>query len=135
MSENIGHATLLVNDYDEAIAFYTEVLGFSLVEDTKLTEDKRWVRVAPKGSNGFSLLLAKATGDAQRLLVGKQTGGRVAFFLFTDDFWASFNALKSRNVVFVGEPREESYATVVVFKDLYGNLWDLLQPRSGNPAG
>ncbi|HMO63762.1 MAG TPA: VOC family protein [Verrucomicrobiota bacterium] len=114
---------------DEAIAFYVQKLGFKLVEDTPLSaQDKRWVVVAPSGARESRLLLAKAANDEQASRIGNQTGGRVAFFLHTDDFWRDFNAYESRGVVFVREPRTEPYGTVAVLRDLHGNLWDLVQP-------
>jgi catechol 2,3-dioxygenase-like lactoylglutathione lyase family enzyme len=117
---------LVVNDYDDAIAFYTQKLGFTLEEDTVLSETKRWVRVAPKGSSGFSLLLAKAASDEQKSRVGNQTGGRVFLFLHTDDFWRDYKAMQAVGVEFVRDPVTEVYGTVAVFKDLYGNLWDFI---------
>lgn len=120
--------TLLVNDYDEAIKFYTEKLQFILVEDSILSETKRWVRVAPKGPATFCLLLAKADNEVQRSRVGDQTGGRVFLFLYTDDFRRDHASMQEKGVVFVREPVTETYGTVAVFKDLYGNLWDLIQP-------
>lgn len=127
MSQQIAHISLVVKDYDEAIRFYVDVLGFTLLEDTRLSPTKRWVRVAPKGSN-TSLLLAKADGAIQEQYIGNQTGGRVFLFLYTDDFERDFNTYCNRGVVFVRPPQKESYGTVAVFKDLYGNLWDLIQP-------
>ena len=116
-------------DYDDAIAFYTQKLGFILVEDTILSTTKRWVRVAPSAGNGCALLLAKADGDEQQTRVGNQTGGRVFLFLNTDDFWRDYNRYSQNGVRFVREPAEEPYGTVAVFADLYGNLWDLIQPK------
>ena len=128
----IGQIALVVRDYDEAIHFYVDVLGFALIEDTAIpAQDKRWVVVAPRGSTGPRLLLARAAGDEQASRIGNQTGGRVFLFLHTDDFWRDFHAYKSRGVIFVREPRVESYGTVAVFRDLYGNLWDLVQPDAG----
>ena len=128
MTQAIGYVALVVRDYDEAIAFYVDTLGFSLVEDTFIeAQNKRWVLVAPPGSTGTALLLARAVGPQQSSRVGNQTGGRVFLFLHTDDFWRDFNAYKSKGVVFLREPSEESYGTVAVFKDLYGNLWDLVK--------
>ncbi|GAB3954460.1 VOC family protein [Spirosoma harenae] len=121
---------LVVADYDEAIQFYTQKLNFILLEDTVLTDTKRWVIVAPPGSTECSLLLAKAADDSQRSRVGNQTGGRVFLFLFTDDFWRDYNQMLTRGIHFVREPVEETYGTVAVFEDLYGNLWDLLEPTS-----
>ena len=134
MKQRIAHVTLVVNDYDEAIKFYTEKLDFKLIEDTKLNETKRWVIVAPQGAKECCLLLAKAADQKQRASVGHQTGGRVFLFLFTDDFWGDYNKMVKRGVHFVGQPKEEKYGTVAVFKDLYGNLWDLLEPNDRNSA-
>jgi len=130
--QTIGQVALVVRDYDEAIDFYVGTLGFTLVEDTTIQgQDKRWVTVAPPGSTGSRLLLARAVDNEQSSRVGNQTGGRVFLFLNTDDFWRDFNAYKAKGVVFVREPKVESYGTVAVFSDLYGNLWDLLQPNAG----
>ena len=128
MKQRIAHIALVVSDYDEAIKFYTEKLHFTLVEDTVLSETKRWVIVSPPGSvGGCTLLLAKAASGEQQTRVGNQTGGRVFLFLNTDDFWRDFNNLKKNGVTIVREPSEEVYGTVAVFADLYGNLWDLIQ--------
>jgi len=121
---------LVVKDYDEAIAFYTEKIGFELAEDTVLSETKRWVLVKPKGSAGPCLLLAKAATEEQSSRVGNQTGGRVFLFLQTDDFWNDYRNMLQKGVVFVREPANEPYGTVAVFKDLYGNLWDLIGRKS-----
>jgi catechol 2,3-dioxygenase-like lactoylglutathione lyase family enzyme len=130
--QSIVHVALVVRDYDEAIAYYTKTLGFTLVEDTYQPEqDKRWVVVAPPESKGTSLLLARASTPEQQACVGNQTGGRVFLFLNTDDFWRDHARLVSLGVTFVREPRDEPYGTVAVFKDLYGNLWDLLQLKTG----
>jgi catechol 2,3-dioxygenase-like lactoylglutathione lyase family enzyme len=129
MKQSISQITLVVNDYDEAIEFYTQKLQFELVEDTPLTESKRWVLVRPQNSNGFCLLLAKAVNEEQKKSVGNQSGGRVFLFLKTDDFWRDFHQMKSVEIEFVREPSEEVYGTVAVFKDLYGNLWDLIEDR------
>jgi catechol 2,3-dioxygenase-like lactoylglutathione lyase family enzyme len=130
MKQTIGNVSLVVEDYDEAIKFYVDTLGFRLVEDTFIeAQNKRWVVVAPPGSTESKLLLARAQDAEQSSRVGNQTGGRVFLFLHTDDFWRDFNAYKNKGVVFVREPVEESYGTVAVFRDLYGNLWDLLQPK------
>ena len=119
-----------MRDYDEALDFYTGILGFRLVEDTPIpAQQKRWVVVAPTGSTSSHLLLARAAGENQSSRVGNQTGGRVFLFLYTDDFWRDFRLYRSKGVVFVKEPRDEPFGTVAVFKDLYGNLWDLLQPK------
>lgn len=127
MNQSIAHIALVVDDYDEAIAFYTGKLDFELVEDTPQSETKRWVLVAPKGDGGCSLLLAKGVGDEQRSRIGNQTGGRVFLFLRTDDFWRDFEKFNGRGVEFVREPKTEDYGTVAVFEDLYGNLWDLVE--------
>ena len=132
MKQSIGYVSLIVRDYDEAIRFYVDVLGFRLIEDTFIeAQNKRWVLVAPHGSTEMRLLLARAVGSEQSSRIGNQTGGRVFLFFHTDDFWRDYRALKKKDVVFVREPEEESYGTVAVFKDLYGNLWDLLQPKQG----
>ena len=131
MNQSIGLAAILVRDYDEALRFYVGKLGFRLIEDTPVpAQQKRWVVVAPAGSSSSHLLLARAVGDEQSSRVGNQTGGRVFLFLHTDDFWRDFRSYQDNGVVFVREPKEEPYGTVAVFEDLYGNLWDLLQPRS-----
>ena len=128
MKQSIVHVALVVRDYDEAIEFYTKKLKFVLVEDTYQPEqDKRWVVVAPPGSGGTSLLLAKASKSSQEAFVGNQTGGRVFLFLNTDDFWRDYKSMVALGITFVREPTIESYGTVAVFKDLYGNLWDLLE--------
>ncbi len=127
MKQQIAHIALVVADYDEAIRFYTETLGFLLIEDTPQTETKRWVLVAPKNSDGCQLLLAKGVGDEQISRIGNQTGGRVFLFLQTDDFWRDYNEYLSKGVKFVREPKVEDYGIVAVFADLYGNLWDLIE--------
>ena len=127
MSQMIGHVALVVKDYDEAIAYFTECLQFALIEDVPLGGTKRWVLVAPPGTGGVSLLLAKAVTPEQESRIGNQTGGRVFLFLHTDDIWRDYHTLKSRGVTFAEEPRREPYGTVAVFLDLYGNKWDLLQ--------
>jgi catechol 2,3-dioxygenase-like lactoylglutathione lyase family enzyme len=120
----------LVREYDEALNFYVETLGFKLVEDTFIAaQAKRWVVIAPAGASESGLLLARATNPEQAAQIGNQSGGRVFLFLHTDDFWRDFTAYKAIGVVFVRDPRQESYGMVAVFKDLYGNLWDLLQPE------
>ena len=126
MKQSIAHIALVVADYDDAIKFYTEKLGFKLIEDTVLTETKRWVLVKPQGSE-CCLLLAKAATEEQKTRIGNQTGGRVFLFLETDDFYRDYNNMLSKGISFVREPKVEPYGTVVVFKDLYGNLWDLVQ--------
>jgi catechol 2,3-dioxygenase-like lactoylglutathione lyase family enzyme len=131
MHQFLANISLVVRDYDEAILYYTGVLGFDLVEDTQLSETKRWVRVKPGGSeNGCHLLLARAATDAQRAAIGKQTGGRVFLFLHTDDFDRDYDNYRSRGVTFIREPIDESYGRVAVFSDLYGNLWDLIGPSN-----
>ena len=128
MKQRIAHVALVVKDYDEAIEFFTSKLSFELVADEyQPAQDKRWVVVAPPNSSGASVLLAKATTDQQKRAIGNQTGGRVFMFLFTDDFWRDYEQMRSRGVSFVREPKVESYGTVAVFEDLYGNLWDLVQ--------
>ena len=128
MKQSLIHLAVVVRDYDEAIQYYTQVLGFLLVEDTPLSDSKRWVLVAPRSST-TSLLLAKASTDEQKTRVGNQTGGRVFLFLHTDDFWRDYKNFKTNGVNFVREPVEEVYGTVSVFEDLYGNLWDLIEPK------
>jgi catechol 2,3-dioxygenase-like lactoylglutathione lyase family enzyme len=128
MSQTLGYVTILVRDYDEAIAFFTHALGFERIEDTPLQAGKRWVVVAPQGSRGTALLLARASTPEQEALVGRQTGGRVSFFLHTDDLRGDYERMKGRGVRFRGEPRSEAYGSVVVFEDLYGNPWDLVEP-------
>ena len=124
----------MVRDYDEAIAFYTEKLNFTLIEDTYQPEqDKRWVVVAPPGSKGTTLLLARAAKPQQGPFIGDQTGGRVFLFLHTDDFWRDYHAMRAKGINFVREPKEAEYGTVAVFEDLYGNLWDLLQLNADHP--
>ena len=128
MKRSIVHVALVVREYDEAIAWFTEKLDFTLVEDTYQPEqDKRWVVVAPPGSQGTSILLARATTPEQEKAIGNQTGGRVFLFLQSDDLWRDYIAIKARGVKFVREPKEADYGTVAVFEDLYGNLWDLME--------
>ena len=134
MQQKLAHITLVVNDYDDAIKFYTEKLHFTLIEDTVLSETKRWVLITPPGSDGCRLLLAKAATDEQKSRVGNQTGGRVFLFLYTDDFWRDYNNMLSKGIVFVREPVEEVYGTVAVFRDLYGNLWDFIESKNQNNA-
>lgn len=130
LKQHIAHITLVVADYDEAIAFFTQKLNFRLVEDTPLSETKRWVLVAPPGSDGCQLLLAKAATEEQRSRVGNQTGGRVSFFLHTDDFQRDYQQLLNNNIRIIRKPVTEPYGTVAVFADLYGNYWDLVEPSS-----
>lgn len=131
MKQSIGYVSLVVRDYDEALAFFVETLGFRLVEDTYIpSQDKRWVLVAPPGSHETCLLLAKASTREQLGRIGNQTGGRVFLFLHTDDFWRDYERIRGKGVIFHRLPKDEPYGTVAVFEDLYGNLWDLLQLRS-----
>ncbi|WP_422083091.1 VOC family protein [Ulvibacterium sp.] len=132
MKQRIAHIALVVKDYDEAIAFYTQKLDFVLLEDTRLNEEKRWVLVAPPGAGESSLLLAKAANEEQRKSIGNQSGGRVFLFLFTDDFWRDYNKMVNRKIKFLRPPKEEEYGKVAVFEDLYGNKWDLLEPSQVN---
>ena len=134
MTQKIGAISLVVRDYDEAISFYTEKLGFDLIEDTDLGDGKRWVLLAPRGSGGSCLLLAKAASPYQEIFIGCQSGGRVFLFLHTDDFWHDYQKMKSCGIIFKEDPRVESYGTVVVFEDLYGNKWDLLELKNVNSA-
>ena len=127
--QTLSLVTLLVRDYDEAIRWHTEVLGFALLEDTPLSDAKRWVRVAPAGNPGAAFLLARADTPEQEARIGDQTGGRVGFFLVTDDFARDHAAMSARGVVFIEAPRHETYGTVAVFLDLYGNRFDLIGPR------
>jgi lactoylglutathione lyase len=127
MQQAIINVTIMVRDYDEASAFYTQILGFILLEDTDLGAGKRWVRVSPPGSTGTTLLLAQATNPKQISRIGDQTGGRVFLFLQTDDFWRDYPILKARGLNFIKEPRQEPYGTVAIFEDLYGNRWDFIQ--------
>ncbi|OYX91326.1 MAG: hypothetical protein B7Y76_14305 [Sphingobacteriia bacterium 35-40-5] len=130
MPQHITHFALVVKDYDEAIQFYTQQLNFKLVEDTVLSETKRWVLVAPPGSKECSILLAKAANEEQSSRIGNQTGGRVFLFLETDDFQRDYTQMTERNIKFVRGPVEEPYGTVAVFEDLYGNLWDLIEKKN-----
>ncbi|ATY82116.1 VOC family protein [Aeromonas veronii] len=136
MSQHIGALTLLVADYDQAIRFFTEGLGFALLEDTRLDEPgkpgKRWVRVAPKGASGSALLLAQAANAQQQTAIGQQGGGRVFLFLETTDFWGDYQRMQAYGVHFCEQPRDEPYGTVVVFEDISGNRWDLLQRTAAN---
>jgi catechol 2,3-dioxygenase-like lactoylglutathione lyase family enzyme len=134
VKQSIVHIALVVRDYDEAIEFYTKKLHFTLVEDTYQAEqDKRWVVVAPPGSNGTTLLLARASKPEQEPFVGNQTGGRVFLFLNTDDFWRDYHNMVAKGIKFVREPKKEPYGMVAVFEDLYGNLWDLLELKHDHP--
>lgn len=128
MVQEIVHIALVVKDYDEAIEFYTKKLNFELIEDTYQPEqDKRWVVVAPPGSRGTTILLAKASNQEQEKFIGNQSGGRVFLFLNTDDFWRDYNSMTEKGIVFIREPKTQDYGIVAVFEDLYGNRWDLLQ--------
>lgn len=131
MKQILGHVALVVRDYDEALAFFTHTLNFRLIEDTRLSEEKRWVVIAPPGSEGTTLVLARAATPDQASRIGNQTGGRVFLFLYTDDFWRDYHEMMAKKIKFVRGPSEEPYGTVAVFEDLYGNLWDLLQPKAG----
>lgn len=135
MKRKIAHMALIVSDYDEAIAFYTQILNFKLIEDTKLNEKKRWVLVSPNNKGGTNLLLAKAQKDEEKAAVGNQSGGRVFLFLYTNDFEKEYQNLLAHNVKIVREPKNEPYGTVAVFADLYGNLWDLIQPSTSFNEG
>jgi catechol 2,3-dioxygenase-like lactoylglutathione lyase family enzyme len=134
MAQELGYVTLVVRDYDEAISFFTEKLGFHVLEDSPSKDrqgrDKRWVLVSPPGSSGTSLLLARASTPEEASRIGNQTGGRVFLFLHTDDFWRDYRAMIALGVKFHAEPRKETYGTVAVFEDLYGNKWDLLQLKA-----
>ena len=132
MAPTLGSIALVVRDYDEAIAFYTNKLDFELIENTDLGSGKRWVRVKPPGSTGTDLLLARAVTPEQASRIANQTGGRVFLFLHTDDFWRDYQGMTARGVKFVRQPSEEFYGTVAVFEDLYGNKWDLLQLKAKN---
>ena len=134
MRQSIGHVALVVRDYDEAIAFYTQKLQFKLIEDTYQPEqDKRWVVVAPPGSVGTTLLLARASSKSQEAFIGNQSGGRVFLFLATDDFWRDYKNMLAQGIKFARDPSEAEYGTVAVFGDLYGNLWDLVEYNSDHP--
>ena len=129
MPQTLGYVALVVRDYDEAIAFFTKLLDFELIEDSDLGHGKRWVLIAPRGSRGTNLLLARAVTPEQASLIGNQTGGRVFLFLHTDDFWRDYRQMCNRGIKFRRPPPEEPYGTAAVFEDLYGNLWDLLKLR------
>ncbi len=128
MKQQLAHVAIVVEDYDEAIIFYTQKLGFNLIEDTVLSETKRWILVAPPGTDGCKLLLAQAVTEEQKNRIGNQTGGRVFLFLHTDNFWRDYNNYVEKGIHFVRLPVTEEYGTVAVFEDLYGNLWDLIGP-------
>ena len=134
MAQHIGYISLLVRDYDEALAYFTQTLDFDLIEDSPSVDregrQKRWILIAPPGSTGTKILLAKASTPQEATHVGNQTGGRVFLFLHTDDFWRDYNALVEKGVTFVREPKEENYGIVAVFEDLYGNKWDLLELKT-----
>ncbi len=132
VQQQIGNIALVVENYDDAIEFYTQKLQFTLVEDTDLGGGKRWVQVSPPNSNGTNLLLAQASTEEQAKFIGDQAGGRVFLFLQTNDFWRDYELMKAKGVIFNDEPRVEEYGTVVVFQDLYGNKWDLLQLSSAH---
>lgn len=135
MSQHLGLVSIVVRDYDEAIAFYVGSLGFLLIEDTyQPAQDKRWVVVSPPGAKESRLLLARASNPHQASRIGDQTGGRVFLFLYTDDFWRDFNSYRAKGVRFIREPKTEAYGTVAVFQDLHGNQWDLIQPAAWAPA-
>lgn len=134
MIQSVVHIALVVRDYDEAIDFYTNKLHFELLEDTYQSEqDKRWVVLSPSGSNSTTILLAKASKVEQEPFIGNQAGGRVFLFLGTDDFWRDYKEMKNIGIEFVREPKEQEYGTVAVFKDLYGNLWDLVEFNVNHP--
>jgi len=129
----VVHVAVVVKEYDEAIEFYTQRLGFELLEDIYIPEqDKRWVLVAPPNSAGVAVLLARASGSEQQAFIGNQTGGRVFLFLSTDDFWRDYRQMRARGVKFIREPVDQPYGTVAVFEDLYGNLWDLVEHKAGS---
>ena len=133
MKQSVVHVAVVVKEYDEAIEFYTQRLGFELLEDIYIPEqDKRWVLVAPPNSAGVAVLLARASGSEQQAFIGNQTGGRVFLFLSTDDFWRDYRQMLARGVIFIREPVDQPYGTVAVFEDLYGNLWDLVEHKAGS---
>jgi predicted enzyme related to lactoylglutathione lyase len=132
MNQHIAHIALVVKDYDQAIRFYTEMLDFVLLEDSKIDDLKRWVVIAPPGAKECCLLQAKAANEEQLASVGNQTGGRVFLFLFTDNFWRDYNKMVERKICIVRPPKKEPYGMVAVFEDLYGNMWDLLEPNDNN---
>ena len=134
MKQSIVHIALVVRDYDDAIEFYTKKLNFTLLEDTYQAEqDKRWVVIAPPGSTGTTILLARASNEEQKNFIGNQCGGRVFLFLNSDDFWRDYNDMIAKDIIFIREPKEQEYGTVAVFEDLYGNRWDLLQLNDDHP--
>ena len=128
MDQRIAHIAIVVKDYDEAIEFYTRKLKFNLIEDTRITDTKRWVLLSPPGSGSCQLLLARAASEEQSSRIGNQTGGRVFLFLYTDDFYRDYHRMREEEIRFIREPAVEPYGIVAVFQDLYGNLWDLIQP-------
>lgn len=132
MNQRIAHIALVVKDYDEAIQFYTQKLDFELLEDTRIDDFKRWVVVSPPGAKECCLLLARAADERQLESVGNQTGGRVFLFLFTDDFWRDYKKMVEKEINFIRPPKKETYGIVAVFEDLYGNMWDLLEPNENN---
>lgn len=135
MKQSLGLVCLVVRDYDEALAFFIGKLGFELVEDSYVPEqDKRWVVIKPQGSRGASLLLARASTPQQMQAIGQQTGGRVFLFLYTDDFWRDYERYRAQGVEFIRMPQEQPHGTVAVFKDVYGNAWDLVQPNAQNKS-
>jgi catechol 2,3-dioxygenase-like lactoylglutathione lyase family enzyme len=134
MAQTLGHVTLVVRNYDEAVAFFTNALGFRVIEDIVMGEGKRWILVGPPNSRGTSLLLAQASTPEQVSRIGNQTGGRVFLFLHTDDFWRDYREMKARDVKFNEKPREEAFGRVAVFEDLYGNKWDLLELKDNSSS-
>ena len=128
MDQRIAHIAIVVKDYDEAIEFYTRKLKFNLIEDTRITDTKRWVLLSPPGSGSCQLLLARAASEEQSSRIGNQTGGRVFLFLYTDDFYRDYHRMREEEIRFIREPAVEPYGIVAVFQALYGNLWDLIQP-------
>ncbi|WP_231490181.1 VOC family protein [Pedobacter sp. Leaf170] len=133
MKQNLQHVAIVVNDYDEAIEFYTQKLDFDLIEDTRLSDTKRWVLIKPKGDSGSSILLAKGITEEQKSRIGNQTGGRVFLFLSTDNFEIDYQKLVNNGVIIIREPSIEEYGKVAVFADLYGNLWDLIESKKSEP--
>ena len=131
MKQSLAYIALLVNDYDEAIDYYTSILHFKLIQDIPMEEGKRWVLIGPSEGSGSQILLARAVNEVQTQAVGHQSGGRVFLFLYTDDFYRDYDSMISKGVEFVRAPSSEAYGMVSVFKDLYGNLWDLIEPKDG----